>query len=371
MRGLLLIVMLWIGASAQAAQPPALAGVWDGTIGGLPVRACFNQRDWGTFGGYYYRLRLETIPLQLPDGETRTFVEGHSEKDNKAPRWTFETIGADRLSGSWKQAGRTLPIRLTRVSTAGLGEDETPCGSMTFHKPRFTGIKIVTKAARFEGGPYTRLILDHRGHFGDSVTVETFALPGTSQAIRRINAKLREPLAEGADDWRSCILWAWNVSPHGGEFSQVIVPTTMTRRWLSAKDSSGNYCGGAHPNYGEYPLTFDLASGEAVDLHDWFDDKAMVRERHGAAREVSTTISAAFRTHLLASWKADDSECREVVREAEHWTIALTRTAFLFSPSLPHVAQACAEEFPLPFAKAAPYLNAEGRKNLAALRSEP
>jgi hypothetical protein len=362
----------WGGAAAaQAAQPPALAGVWDGKIGNLPVRVCFNQRDWGTFGGYYYRSRLDTIPLQQPDGQTKSFVEGHSDSDAKAPRWTIETISAGKLSGRWKQAGRTLPIQLTRVPTDGLSEDETPCGSRIFHQPRFVDVRITTKPGRIDWLQYTRLILDHRGHFGDSVSVESFALPGSSPAIRQINAKLREPLAEGADDWRSCIIWAWNVSPHGGEFSQAIVPTMITRRWVSAKDSSGDYCGGAHPNYGEYPLTFDLVSGAAVDLHDWFDDKAMIRERHGAAREVSTTISAAFRTHLLASWKADDSECREVVREAEHWTIALTRTAFLFSPSLPHVAQACAEEFPLPFAKAAPYLNAEGRKNLAALRSEP
>ena len=33
-------------AAASPARPAELAGVWEGTIGTLPVRACFVRRDF-------------------------------------------------------------------------------------------------------------------------------------------------------------------------------------------------------------------------------------------------------------------------------------------------------------------------------------
>ena len=43
-------------SAPAAAQSTAggFAGVWQGTLGAQPVRVCFNQREWGTFGAYYY-----------------------------------------------------------------------------------------------------------------------------------------------------------------------------------------------------------------------------------------------------------------------------------------------------------------------------
>ena len=64
------------------------------------------------------------------------------------------------------------------------------------------------------------------------------------------------------------------------------------------------------------------------------------------------------------------ADCEETVRSHEYWNIGLTRDALLFTPDLPHVAQACGEEFTIPFARLRPFLTEEGAANLRALQTE-
>ena len=63
MKGALAAIALLAATPANAAVPnPQIAGVWDGTIGTLPVRACFVHESYGDQGAYYYRSKLVTIP---------------------------------------------------------------------------------------------------------------------------------------------------------------------------------------------------------------------------------------------------------------------------------------------------------------------
>ena len=128
------------GAPAAAQSSTGFAGVWQGTLGAQPVRVCFNQREWGTFGAYYYLSHLAAIPLQQPDDQKlRLSSKAYDERDSASPRWTFDKAAPDRLAGRWTQAARTLPIALTRVPLPALKEDDTPCGSMVFQEPRLEG----------------------------------------------------------------------------------------------------------------------------------------------------------------------------------------------------------------------------------------
>jgi len=133
-----------LAAPPAAVGPPSLAGVWDGTIGKLPVRVCFNEERFGVSGGYYYRSRLRAIPLQQPDEKSAGFVEGVAEPDSTTPRWTVGKVEAGALTGRWTQGAKSLPIALKRVQ---MREKETPCASMLFHRPRLEGIRTVSKAA--------------------------------------------------------------------------------------------------------------------------------------------------------------------------------------------------------------------------------
>ena len=361
-----IFALLAVAAAALAAPVAAadFAGVWQGNLGGQPVRVCFNQLDWGTFGQYYYLSHLQAIPLQQPDGQNRTFVEGSDESDSTSPRWTFTQVAPDALAGTWTQAARTLPVLLTRVSGPKLEEDDSPCGSMAFQRPRLEGVHTITKPAAKDGVNYTRLILDHRGHFGEDISAETFALAGDTPAVRRINAKLREPLAGEPDGWLSCVRMAANTSPNGGENNESDTPRMVTPRWLVVMHHWDGFCGGAHPDSADTPMLFDLATGSEINVFDWFNGKAVKREAvEGYPPLVS--LQPQFRSFVIGRWKAEDAECTDAVRTQDYWDVELTPTGFRFTPQLAHVVEACSEGFKVPFAKLQPWLNEKGKAALA------
>ncbi|HEX5184098.1 MAG TPA: hypothetical protein VFW19_13245 [Allosphingosinicella sp.] len=366
---LLAIAAFLVATAAPAAAPadPAAAwqGIWEGRIGTLPVRACFVKRDWGAFGAYYYLSRLQLIPLERGQDADGTFREGVAP-DAKSPRWTLESAGANALAGRWTANGRTLPIQLARV--AGPAGDESPCASLAFHAPRLAGIRIVARPAARDGLGYTRLILDHRGRFEDT-KVETFALAGGSGAVRRINEALRAPLAGDPPAWLDCIRGALETGSSEGEMDETIAPRLITPRWLTAEDHEESDCGGAHPNSSNAPLTFDRTTGAQVDLNDWLNDKAIKRENYGPGTHEAKTLRPEFRNVLLARWKPQESECGDVVRQADFWTVALTRAGLVFAPELAHVDQGCGEDIAISFARLRPYLSAEGMKQVDALQA--
>jgi hypothetical protein len=360
------IAAIAAAAPAAPAAPADLAGVWQGTLGGAPVRVCFNQRDAETFGQYYYLSHLEAIPLQQPNGRGRTFVEGFDERDSKSPRWTVDKTAPGGIAGHWTKAAKSLPIQLTRVAAPPPKEDETPCGSMAFQQPRLEGVRTVTKPAIKDGVHYTRLILDHRGHFGEDISVESFALAEDTPAALKIDAKLREPLAGEPDGWLDCIRTAADSSPNGAEYVEKYEPRLFGRRWLVAMHQWSGFCGGAHPDSSETPTVFDRTTGAEVDVFDWFNDKAVERQPvEGYPPLVS--LRPQFRSMVLGRWKGDDSDCDDAVRSSDEWHAELTRTGFTFTPDLPHVVQACSDDFAVPFAKLRPWLNDKGKAAVAAL----
>lgn len=357
-----------LAAPPSPAAPPSLAGVWDGTIGNLPVRVCFNAHEWGMSGGYYYRSRLQAIALEQPDKTKPAFVEGVGTADATTPRWIIETVGKDGLTGRWSQGSRTLPIALTR---AELKEDSSPCASMLFQGPRLEGIRTVSKPAVKDAVPYTRLILDHRGHFGEDVTVETFALAEDGAAARAINAELRKALATTGDDsWFGCIRTSWDSGGGLGQANQTLSPHMITKRWLAAIDENGWSCGGAHPDDARTPLLFDRQTGKRVDVLKWFNAKAIKREKFEGDPDFVETLQPAFRKTILTGWMPKNPECRGPVSSQEFWTAELTRTGVVFAPDLAHVEEGCQEDFKVRFANLAPYLTAEGKKEVTALQAE-
>lgn len=356
--------MLALIALIAAAQPaPAdYPGIWEGTVGNLPIRACFVRRDWGSFGAYYYLSQKRLIPLEAMAGSVSAFSEGAG--DPGSPRWQIQSADGNRLQGGWTSGRRTLPVQLARVAASG-GEEEGPCSDMVLHQPRLEGIRTVTRPATADGVAYTRIALDHGGRF--DARVETFALDGPGEATRRVNASLGRMLAGSPPEWFDCLRMALESSPHEGGLNETLEPVMISRRWLSVNHQYDSFCGGAHPSSGLVYETYDLASGARVDLHDWFIPEAVRRERLEGLDDEAKTFLPALRSVILAGW-TDEADCGEVVRDAEFWHIGLRRDAFVFSPSLPHVVQACGEEFAVPFARVRQLLTPEGAANLDALR---
>jgi hypothetical protein len=354
-----------LALAAAGAAPAGLPGVWEGTIGGLPVRACFADRQSGAFGSYYYLSRKRAIALSPEEGRDGIFYEGNGAPADQ-PRWRIESAGGDRLTGRWTGGARTLPVRLTRV-TGDFGE-EGPCGSLAFHQPRLDGIRVVPARASVEGVAYTKLALDHGGRF--EASLETFALDGQSEAVRRINAALGRALAGSPPQWFQCIQDSLAQSAFEGSFDESLVPAMISRRWLSVATHWDGFCGGAHPSSANAHRLFDLSSGAEVELLDWFGDEAVKRERLEQVDEVVRTVRPALREAILAGWRPEDPECAELIRGAEFWDVGLARGAFVFAPSLPHVAQACGEDFTIPFARIRTLLSPQGAEHLRAFEAE-
>lgn len=357
--------LIALAAAAAPAAPADLRGIWQGTVGNRPVRACFARQQWGTFGAYFYLSRQRLIPLGTADGAGRTFHEG-DEAHPGAPQWVIESADSTQLTARWTGGGRTLPVRLSRV--AGAPGDESPCSSLIFHQTRLAEVRTVRTRAAADGVAFTRLTLDHGGRFDASYS--SFALDGSSEAVRRINAALGETLAGDPPAWFDCIRGPLDQSSSEGSFNGGIEPALISRRWLSVVQQEDTFCGGAHPNAGQAYRAFDLASGNEIDLHDWFNGTALSRERAAGSEEAITTIRPGFRNFILARWHGD-GECDEVVRSEEYWAIGLTRAGFVFSPQLAHVVQACEDDFLISFARLRPYLTAQGAEKVRALQAEP
>ena len=353
-----------VAAAAAADAPPGLPGIWEGRVGSLPVRACFVSRDWTTFGSYYYMSHRRLIPLDSEEGDAAAFREG-SSSDAAAPRWRIDSVAGNRLTAVWSQGRRALPVRLTRIASGG---EDGACADMAFHAPRLEGVRTVTRRATVDGVAYTAIALDHGGRF--EAGVETFALDGSGEPVRRINAALGRSLAGNPPEWFDCVSDAQVVSPHEGGFDERLAPGMISRRWLSVDKSQDSFCGGAHPNSDVTWPTYDLTTGREVNLHGWFVATAVNRRRVEGMDETLDSLQPAFRQVVLSGWTADDPECGEVVRDADYWHIGLRRTGFLFSPSLPRVVQACGETITVPFDRIRPYLTREAEAFVDALQAE-
>jgi hypothetical protein len=364
---LILGILLPSAAMAQPASTGGPDGIWEGTIGTLPIRACFVQRDGSAFGAYYYLSHFQLVALQREEGASGGYSEGAG--DPGAALWRNVEVRAGNLTARWTSGSRTLPVRLHRV--AGGGGEEGACASVAFHQPRLAGIRTVTARATAEGVAYTKLTLDTRDHFG--IEVETFALDGDSAAVRRINATLGESLAGNPPHWLECITGSLDNSGFEGEASESLTPAMISRRWLSVASSGEWSCGGAHPDSSSTYRLFDLTSGAEVELLDWFLPAAVKRETFEGSAEVSKTLEPAFRTFILTDWHpdADAAECDEVVRSQDFWNVGLTREGFVFSPSLPHVVQACGDNFFVDFDRIQPWLTPQAAEQVRALRAEP
>jgi hypothetical protein len=340
-----------------------LQGLWQGTIGRLPVRACFDDKDYGSQGAYYYIKHLRAIPLEQVERGGSVWAEEDS-RNAKGPRWILRTVGRRVLAGTWRHGSTSVPFRLTRLPGPETGE--SACGSMSFNQPRLKRPPIAMSRARIDGAGYTRLAFRPGSQF-PQVEVATFALDRPGPAAQRINRLLREPLRETGlrSEWFECMSASLAATARDGDYHVAIEPTLVTGRWLAVRHSQDGSCGGASPFNSTVSRTFDLQTGTEIDLHGWLNSRAVARER---SSEKLAVLRPAFRQFILAGATPQDAECRAIVRTTDYWDIGLRRTGLVFTPSMPRVAQACGEQILLTFSQLSPYLSPQGSAGMAALR---
>lgn len=99
---------------AIGASPPALKGVWEGTVGAKPVMACFNA-DFPS-GSYYYKQFLRPIQLTTKDNDKNWHEEGETGI------WELATPINEVMGGRWRSPKTkvSLPIKLRLVGGANV-----------------------------------------------------------------------------------------------------------------------------------------------------------------------------------------------------------------------------------------------------------
>ena len=378
-RGLLVALAL-TAAPAFAQEPQTEGRIWRGTLGETAITACFFEQD-SRAGAYYADAVLEPVRLEPTDEsapQVARELRGFDEATGAI--WTFAPEAGDHLAGDWQDAVQTRPIRLTAVPVS-FSEYGTPCESEAFLAPLLAGGETTAKRARFDGTDYTELAYAGPKRSGlDDYSVTSFALDRVRPGDPAVNRALAAALPDGttAHFAGQCAGWSMaNASGAAGYLEQAVVPILMTARWLGVRDSGSSYCGGAHPNHFTGFAVYDRDSGAEVDPAAWFKPGALAfydgdsETEPKAAKRVIAGLSDALGKAVLAHWpqREDGDECGIADSVGgSGWQIGLTREGPVFVPQLPHVIFACTEEVVLPWAKARPFLSAEGRAVRDSLR---
>ncbi len=348
---------------AAAVDLKAMEGVWEGTIGSVPIRACYDAGAYRNEGKYFYARHLKTIPLIGDGRKPGDLTEGWAASKGE-PRWTVTRVTEGRLEGRWRGQGSILPIRLVRVPFETDQAYDRACSSMAFVGPIVEATRIARARDRFAGGlAADQLTLVYPD---DNVSVVSFQLPGSDAATVAINRRLMAPFDQADEGWTFCLR---NAGAFGADYHEAVEPAFASSRWLMVNVSTDSFCGGAHPNSSNDPLLFDRTTGATVDLYDWFASAAVVRtpvEGYGTI----DTLGPALRKHVVDRLALDDRECRASVDSARSWGLALTAKGMAFTPDLPRVVMACGVTAVLPWKELTEYLNPTGQREVAALQDE-
>ncbi len=353
--------------SAQAAEAPIIDGVWKGTIGTLPVRVCLMDAGVSyPHGSYYYLSQLQPIALEKPEGS-----KAWEERTEAKARWAITLVGANSVTGSWTAGDRTLPVKLTRVPMGDDGELDRACMADAFMALRIVPARLVQSPAKAGKLAYTKLKLDVGKAFED-VDIATFQIPVQRPGDKAINAALRALIdpKQGRVDYVTCMKGNLGLSGTDGEMSLSAEPGFVSSEWVDAKIDEGGFCGGAHPYYSSSNMVFDRTTGKEVQLAQWLAPKGMSAKWDAGAKYWETKLLDPLRKLVVKAMPPiEDADCQSAVAEADYWDLALTPRGIGFTPQLPHVMLACADQAELTFAQLGPWLSPMGKAGAARMKA--
>ncbi|QQQ02549.1 hypothetical protein [Lysobacter enzymogenes] len=265
MKSLRLLPLLCCAVLAPLASAAEPAEVWRGTVGALPVAMSLSRGEGAeVYGQYFYLKHLRDLELQGKRDGQGLHLEVRSRDDAVAERWELsEKDGA--LEGQWRAGKRTLPVRLQRVDAEALraGRDGERYRRAGDDVSGFDALRIgelnleKTKTQQFQG---------HR--------LQWWREPRTGVELFTVEAGLDEPARARVNRILSQRLWHTAIdalqctSAANSEFDLTVTPRLFDRRFLSLSLMTSYYCGGAHPDFGDSPLTIDVREGRELALED-------------------------------------------------------------------------------------------------------
>jgi len=357
-------------ALAQEMPPAPPSGIWSGTLGDQEIRLCLGVKTSVGNGAYYYLRHLQLISLQADRQQGGWYERGVNARLDPAPRWTLTETPKGGLTGTWSQGGKSLPVRLDRISPSRRdATDDPPCGLMTFLKPRLTSPKLVRTPASLDGALYTRLVWD-LGALSASA-LEGFDLPGDTAALRRVkklipSAAPAAVIDEGQSEYVACSLSAAGEFGEEGQYRHTVTPALILPHWLVSAEASSFSCGGPGPDLETRYQVFDLTAGAKVDPWSWFDGpprNPKSLDPFEARPQLKALVEAAWRRAIAQSRDCADAD-------PDEWDIHPAHEGLAFSPQLAHAPAACAADAVIPYPSLAALLTPAGKTAIASITTD-
>jgi hypothetical protein len=371
----------WTGAAGAEGAGGLWSGVWQGTIGKSEVQVCLQPGDEGSRGAYYYRKHLTLIAIAgEPSGAGRDSLQlkesvpgpkdGAGNRPPTEARWQLQAAADGKtLSGTWRDGRKSVPANLSAVVWRATDVHRTPCTSDAFNLPREHPGALATKDAALRGVPYRVLSVK----FGERYEAElaSFELLRDTPGVKGFNAAQRRALHEEERDVFDCSRGALEFGTGDADYESTVVPKVITDHWAVVEQTGAFDCGGAHPDSTTKMTTWNLDTGETVDVWGWFLPMAAAVERHGEGAERYTTVVMRKPLRkLLAPRRQRSDDCGDAIASADDWMVYPTGKGLGFVPNLAHVDQACANEIVLPWARVLTLLNRPGQEAVAAFRAD-
>lgn len=349
----LLAAALVAAGAFNATEPPSYPydGLWTGRVGKMTVTACFTRGE----GSYYYDKYL--VPISLRDGDAvGSWTEGYG---NGLPRWTLRHEGSDSAVGTWTHGERTLPVKLERAAWTD-GDDEWggACGSKEFLAPRAFEAEFTYENQELGGWRYRQVDWKPPGHLADNF-YSSFDFeptqPGDPLILRTLASDQPSSDPEGA--LFECLVGA--IAAHGvdGFVSKGAEPVFANDHFVSTLTTTGNYCGGAHPNFWQEYRLFDRETGGQLAVSgSWFSADGFTQNDWG-----DFVITPQLREIVMRHYEHEEEECRLAIGERDYWDVGLVEGGLGFIPSVPHVMNACGGDLHVPWSELEPFLSDEGQ----------
>lgn len=320
------------------------ATLWEGTVGKAAVVVLLDSSNPSS-GSYFYRRHL--LDIQLSD-EGGMLKEGFS--DDAGPQWKMSAATSDTWEGVWVGTdGRQLPIRLHALPVAVSADKAHSVVGEAYEQQRRRDLILKPGARETRGGIAVQWWSESRSKVRWPQVVS-----GYPDAVRtRINDTLRKRQWAEIGSYFDCMS-----SPRGGEYDQTVTLRYVAADALSMSVFTSYDCGGAHPDFGDNPITFDGRTGEQLGLEDILyvgRGKPPVKTVAGDSPELDK-----YHTEVLSPWlrrtmlnlypqakpaKGEDEGCN--YGDPSVWNYVswyLTPKGVYVGPSFARVARAC--EYP-------------------------
>lgn len=324
------------GSKVSSKELPL--GVYIGNINKMPIVLQLSKYDGQKYFYAHKGLDIELVAKQQGDKLILEEVAANSNRSALVPSACFSLskIKGDQLAGDWQAlaGGKKLAVTLRHYDPQ----------QSKLHLPNTAAVSQLR-----EDDPYNFAKLNRPWKVSNDGQTWQEPLSGTIfNKLKGASAKLNNTLFNialvNASNKLSCKAFARLTD---AEYDVKRSKYHKTKQLISFEDTIYSYCGGPHPNIDNRGFIVEQKTGQRVTLG-----------------KIWPLLTKQLPSLYLSSLKASQDmkkECLEIVSEATNYTTYLAAGGLNIVPSLPHVAQACAETVTLPYSQLKKYANADGR----------